>query len=61
MKTRPLKVKRHCSKRRRTHIIAFFITILIDYDQYFLLTSVRLGSVFAAVPQPGLTAEIRML
>lgn len=56
MKTRPLQVKRRCSKRRRTHIIAFFIAILIDYDQYFLLTSV-----FAAVPQPGLTAEIRML
>lgn len=55
MMTRPLKVKRCCSKRR-THIIAFFIAILIDYDQYFLLTSV-----FATVPQPGLTAEIRML
>lgn len=57
MKTRPLKVKRRCSKRRRrTRIIAFFIAILIDYDQYFLLTSV-----FVAVPQPALTAEIRML
>lgn len=55
MKTRPLQVKHRCSKRR-THLIAFFIAILIDYDQYFLLTSV-----FAAVPQPGLTAEIRML